>query len=561
MHVKEILEQHKKEQTMYNLDDLIEELKSKWNDDKYFYDEEEARRFYKFITKLELDKGKKGQKINPLKFQFGITSEILCVKERETGFRKHREALLDISRKNGKGSLVSWIAVYLYFTDSTYGAEYIIVANDIKQAKNLFNTMMLMIKKNKTLKKYVKITESMRQMYRKSTNSYLRVLANDGSNLDSYASYVVILDEVHEYKNSDAYTKLRTGMGLWDSPLLFATTTASSGQDPQNLELELYNYAKDIEKGKFKDDKFYYAIYEAEKDCDLMDIKQQIKSNPALGIFRKYDDLKDFMIKASRIKTFEAKARRLYLNQHVALDGENAINMRLWKECLQDIDLNDLKGSTCWCGLDMAYIQDIIAYVQCFYNEKEDKYIIYPHLFTPKGTLIDRSERDNVRYDTWVGNKDLIGLNGTYVDNEELFNYIDHINSKYAFDIDEIVFDRWGAGDIRSRLEKHYTVAPFGQGYKSMSPVIRDFEIMLLDKRLIIANNPVLTWMASNVIATEDPAGNIKYDKSKCKNKIDGVIAMLMALGRAIFNTKQTVKANKYATEEYINKLYGGDKD
>lgn len=559
MQVKEILEQHKKEQTTYNLSNLIEELKNKWNDDKYFYDEEEARRFYKFITKLELDKGKKGQKINPLKFQFRITSEILCVKERETGFRKHREALLDISRKNGKGSLVSWIAVYLYFTDSTFGAEYIIVANDKKQASNLFNTMMLMIKKNKTLKKYVKITESMRQMYRKSTNSYLRVLANDGANLDSYASYVVILDEVHEYKNSDAYTKLRTGMGLWDSPLLFATTTASSGQDPQNLELELYNYAKDIEKGKFKDNKFYYAIYEAEKDCDLMDIKQQIKSNPALGIFRKYDDLKDFMIKASRIKTFEAKARRLYLNQHVALDGENAINMRLWKECLKDVKLEDLKGTTCWCGLDMAYIQDIIAYVQCFYNEKEDKYIIYPHLFTPKGTLIERSERDNVRYDTWVENKDLIGLNGTYVDNEELFNYIDDINSKYAFNIDEIVFDRWGAGDIRSRLEKHYTVAPFGQGYKSMSPVIRDFEIMLLDKRLIIANNPVLTWMASNVIATEDPAGNIKYDKSKCKNKIDGVIAMLMALGRAIFNTKQAVKLNKYASEEYINRLYGGD--
>ena len=92
-----------------------------------------------------------------------------------------------------------------------------------------------------------------------------------------------------------------------------------------------------------------------------------------------------------------------------------------------------------------------------------------------------------------------------------------------------------------------------------MSPVIRDFEIMLLDKRLIIANNPVLTWMASNVIATEDPAGNIKYDKSKCKNKIDGVIAMLMALGRAIFNTKQAVKLNKYASEEYINRLYGGD--
>lgn len=553
--IKKLIEGHIKEQTEYNLDELIGELKKKWNTAKTYYDVEEARNFYKFISKLNLDKGKKGQKIKPLKFQFVITSEILCVKNKKTKFRQHREALLDISRKNGKGSLVSWIAVYLYFTDPTFGAEYIIVANDKKQAGNLFNTIQLMIKTNKTLSKHVKITESMKQMYRKATNSYLRVLANDGTNLDSYASYVVILDEVHEYRNSDAYTKLRTGMGLWDEPLMFITTTASSGSDPHNLEFELYNYAKDIENKKYKDDKFYYAIYEAERDCRLMDIQEWIKSNPALGIFRKFEDLKDFMIKASRIKSFQAKARRLYLNQHVALDGENAIDMALWRACLQDIKLDDLKGMKCWCGLDMAYIQDIIAYVQCFYDN--DKFIIYPHLFTPKETLYERSERDDVRYDLYVDKGDLIALNGTYVDNEELFNYIDDKNQKYAFDTQEIAFDRWGSGDIRSRLEKHYTVFGFGQGYKSMSPIIRDFEIMLLDKRLIIANNSLLTWMAQNVVATEDPAGNVKYDKSKCENKIDGIIAMVMALGRAIFNNgNPAFDANKYTDKNLLDKLW-----
>lgn len=554
--IKKLIEGHIKEQTEYNLDELIGELKKKWDTNKTYYDVEEARNFYKFISKLNLDKGKKGQKIKPLKFQFVITSEILCVKNKETKLRQHREALLDISRKNGKGSLVSWIAVYLYFTDPTFGAEYIIVANDKKQAGNLFNTIQLMIKTNKTLSKHVKITESMKQMYRKATNSYLRVLANDGTNLDSYASYVVILDEVHEYRNSDAYTKLRTGMGLWDEPLMFITTTASSGSDPHNLEFELYNYAKDIENKKYKDDKFYYAIYEAERDCRLMDIQEWIKSNPALGIFRKFEDLKDFMIKASRIKSFQAKARRLYLNQHVALDGENAIDMALWRACLQDIKLDDLKGMKCWCGLDMAYIQDIIAYVQCFYDN--DKFIIYPHLFTPKETLYERSERDDVRYDLYVDKGDLIALNGTYVDNEELFNYIDDKNQKYAFDTQEIAFDRWGSGDIRSRLEKHYTVFGFGQGYKSMSPIIRDFEIMLLDKRLIIANNSLLTWMAQNVVATEDPAGNVKYDKSKCENKIDGIIAMVMALGRAIFNNgNPAFDANKYTDKNLLDKLWG----
>lgn len=450
-------------------------------------------------------------------------------------------ALLDIPRKNGKGSLVSWIATYLYFTDATFGAEYIIIANDIKQATNLFNTILLMINNNKTLKKNVKITESKREMYRKATNSYLRVLANDGANLDSYASYVVLLDEIHEYRNSNAYTKLRTGMGLWDEPLMFMTTTASSGQDPHNLEMEMYNYSKNIENGEFTDEGFYHAIYEADKGCDIMDVEQWYKANPALSIFRKFNDLQDFMVKASRIKSFEAKARRLYLNQHVALDGENAINMKLWNDCIQDIQLEDLKGLPCWNGLDMAYIQDIIAYVQCFYDKANNRYIVYPHMFTPKDTLYERSERDSIRYDLYVGKGELHALNGTYVDNEELFNYIDDLNVKYAFDTREIAFDRWGSGDIRSRLEKHYTVFPFGQGYKSMSPTIRDFEIMLLDKRLVIANNSLLTWMAQNVVATEDPAGNVKYDKNKSKQKIDGVIAMLMGLARAIFNNTETI--------------------
>jgi phage terminase large subunit-like protein len=545
---------HRIVQVEYDLEVEIKRLQCKWDDDKCFYDADEARKFYKFITKLELDKGKKGQKIKPLLFQFEIVTEILCVKSKDTGLRKHREGLLDISRKNGKGSLVAWIMVYLYFTDDTFGAEYIIIANDQKQAMNLFRTIHLMIKNHKVLKKHVKITESQKLMFRKSTNSYLRVLSNEGGGLDSYAAYCVVLDEVHEYKNNDAYTKMRTGMGLWDDPLLFCTTTASSGSNPHNLEMELYNYAKAIERGEFEDEAFYSAIYEADKDCDLMDIEQQIKANPALGIFRKFKDLIDFMKKASRIKSFEAEARRFYLNQHVAINGENAIDLELWRKCIKPVDLNDLKGMKYWGGLDMAYVQDIVAFVQVFYDEEKDQFIIYPHLFTPTDTLHTRAERDEVRYDVYAAQGDLILLNGTYVNNEELFNYVGDNDAKYAFENDEIVFDRWGSGDIRQRLEEHYIVAEFGQGYKSMSPIIKDFEIMLLDERLIIAENKLLTWMAGNVVATEDAHGNKKYDKSKSKNKIDGIIAMLMALSRAMFNTGAS--AQREHTSESIKNWF-----
>ena len=210
--IKYLINKHVEVQTNYKLEVAIEEQKKKYDNDRYYFDEVEARKIYNFISKLTLDKGKKGQKVKILKFQFMILTSILCVRSKETGFRRFKEAHLNIGRKNGKGSLVAWIIIYLYFTDDTFGAEYIIVANDIKQASNLFNTIQMTINNNKSLKKYVKITESKKLMYRKATNSYLRVLANEGSNLDSYATYIAVLDEVHEYKKTDAYDKLITGM-------------------------------------------------------------------------------------------------------------------------------------------------------------------------------------------------------------------------------------------------------------------------------------------------------------------------------------------------------------
>lgn len=534
--IEKIIMDHIREQTEYVLDDLIKELKAKWDDDNYYYDEVEARKFYKFISKLELDKGKKGQKIKPLKFQFEITSEILCVKDRENNLRRHREALLDISRKNGKGSLVSWIAVYLYFTDSTFGAEYIIVANDKTQASNLFNTIALMIKNNKTLKKYVKITDSRKYMYRKATNSYLRVLANDGANLDSYASYVVILDEVHEYKDTKAYDKLRTGMGLWDAPLLFMTTTASSGENPNNLEFEMYNYSKKIESGEYPDETFYHRIYEADKDCELTDIHQQLKANPALGIFRKLKDLQDFALKALRLKTREAAFRRLYLNQHVTTDIENAINLDLWDSCVRKVTDDDIRGLTYCGGLDMSLCQDITAYVRVFYNDEIDKYIIYPKLYTPLDTINERSDRDNIRYDIYVSDKELIALEGKSINVDQMIEDIEHIDIKLNLKCTEIAYDRWGAKDARAKLEDKYDIAEMGQGFVTMTPVIRDFENLLLEDRLIIADNSFLRFMAKNVVAVTDDAENIKYSKKKSKFKIDGIIAMIMGLSRAIFN-------------------------
>ncbi|HBF7236087.1 TPA: terminase large subunit [Clostridioides difficile] len=555
--LKEIIDK----QLTWNLDDAIGELKNKWDNEKYYYDVEEAKKFLTFASKLELDKGKKGKKIKLIKFQFEIYTSIICVKRRSDNLRRFREAHINIPRKNSKSFLIALIASYLYFCKNEFGSETIITANSRDQASLLFNTIHHMVKTNKTLKKYVNILESRKYMFKKNMNAYLRVLSSDAGTADSYAGYVCIIDEIHEAKNRQLYDKLKTGAGIWEEPLMLTITTASSGDNPENLEFELYSYSKELMKGEFEDDSFFYAIYEAEEKCELLDEEQWFKANPALGTFRSYEELKNLAIRATRLKTQEAAFRRLYLNQHVALDGEGAINMELWEKAEREINLEELRNMKTWDGMDMGSTQDITAYVMVFYDEDTNKYIIYPFLFTPKDTIEERSERDDIRYDILVQEKELIALEGRSINYQYMHDYLEETKIKYELETQEIGFDRWGSIGIRNKLEEDYDVLPFGQGYSSMSPAVRDFENILLDERIIIAKNSLFRRMAKNVVAVMDDAGNIKYSKKRSKYKIDGIIAMLMGISRAIFNNEGEQFSTQNNVDKFLNKVMGGEED
>ncbi len=548
-------------QLTWNLYDAIRELKNKWDNEKYYYDVEEAKKFLTFASKLELDKGKKGKKIKLIKFQFEICTSIICVKRRSDNLRRFREAHINIPRKNSKSFLIALIASYLYFCKNEFGSETIITANSRDQASLLFNTIHHMVKTNKTLKKYVNILESRKYMFKKNMNAYLRVLSSDAGTADSYAGYVCIIDEIHEAKNRQLYDKLKTGAGIWEEPLMLTITTASSGDNPENLEFELYSYSKELMKGEFEDDSFFYAIYEAEEKCELLDEEQWFKANPALGTFRSYEELKNLAIRATRLKTQEAAFRRLYLNQHVALDGEGAINMELWEKAEREINLEELRNMKTWDGMDMGSTQDITAYVMVFYDEDTNKYIIYPFLFTPKDTIEERSERDDIRYDILVQEKELIALEGRSINYQYMHDYLEETKIKYELETQEIGFDRWGSIGIRNKLEEDYDVLPFGQGYSSMSPAVRDFENILLDGRIIIAKNSLFRRMAKNVVAVMDDAGNIKYSKKRSKYKIDGIIAMLMGISRAIFNNEGEQFSTQNNVDKFLNKVMGGEED
>lgn len=376
----------------------LEKLQKKWDNEEYYYDVEEATKVFKFVSKLTNDRGASRQ-FELLEFQFEIITEILCVKRRSDGKRKHREAHINIPRKNGKSFLAAIIVVYLFFCQRhIFGALFILTANTTKQAGELYATVEHFIKTNKTLRRYCKITSSTKTIVRKDNGNKLMVLSSDADNADSFNDYVAVLDEIHQAKNDEMYGKLRTGQGAWDEPLIMTITTASSGEDPANPEMQLYTMAKKIEAGEVNDPSFYYRIYEADKDCNVEDEAQWYKSNPALGVFRKLEDLANYAKRIRLMPLQENMFRRMFLNQHVALDHEKgAINMDLWDTCTKKVDTEDLKGWKCWGGLDLSSKNDITGFVLVFYEETTGRFIVVPYLYTPKETVAYRQHKDNNR--------------------------------------------------------------------------------------------------------------------------------------------------------------------
>lgn len=511
------------------LDAWLDALQKKWDTEEYYYDTEEAKKIFQFVSKLTNDRGA-SRKFELLEFQFDIITEILCVRRKSDGKRKHREAHINIPRKNGKSFLAAIIVVYLFFCQKhIFGALFILTANTTKQAGELYGTVEHFIKTNRTLRRYCKITSSTKTIIRKDNGNKLMVLSSDADNADSFNDYLAVLDEVHQAKNDEMYGKLRTGQGAWEEPLIITITTASNGEDPKNLEMQLYTMAKKIEAGEEEDPTFYYKIYEAKKDCNVEDREEWYKSNPALGVFRKLEDLENFAKRIRLMPMQENMFRRMFLNQHVALDHEKgAINMDLWDACTKKVDIKELEGWKCWNGLDLSSKNDITGFVQVFYEETSGRFVIVPHLYTAKDTLAYRQQKDNNPYDYWVKKGDLIALPGKYVKFDAMLDHMMDLSDRYRFE--QIGFDRWGSATILNRLEDQWDIIPIGQGTKTMTQVISDFENLLVDERLVIADNECLRFMAKNCVAVYDEMLGVKYSKKKSRCKIDGIIAMLMGL-------------------------------
>lgn len=496
------------------------------------YDKDAADYAVMFIESLCHTKGTwAGKPFELIDWQEQIIRDLFGVLK-PNGYRQFNTAYIEIPKKQGKSELAAAVALLLLCGDGEERAEVYGCAADRNQAKIVFDVAVDMVRFCPALSKRVKILESQKKITYLPTNSSYQVLSADVANKHGFNTHGVIFDELHTQPNRKLFDVMLQGSGdARMQPLYFLITTA--GNDTNSICYEVHQKAIDIAEGRKVDPTFYSVIYGAAEDEDWTDPKVWKKANPSLGITVGIDKVKAACESAQQNPGEENAFRQLRLNQWVK-QSVRWMPMDKWDACAFPVSEDDLEGRICYGGLDLSSTTDITAFVLVFPPlDEEDKYYVLPYFWIPEETLDLRVRRDHVPYDLWERQGVLMTTEGNVVHYGYIEKFIEQLGER--FNIREIAFDRWGAVQMVQNLEgMGFTVVPFGQGFKDMSPPTKELMKLVLEEKIAHGGHPVLRWMMDNIFIRTDPAGNIKADKEKSTEKIDGAIATIMGLDRAI---------------------------
>ena len=498
------------------------------------FDEAKAQRAVEFIRCLKHTKGRwRGQAFDLLPWQETIIRDVFGT-VKEDGFRQYNTAYVEIPKKNGKSELAAGVALYMTCGDNEWGAEVYGCASDRQQASIVFDVAVDMVEQCPALKKRIKPVMSVKRLVYKPTNSFYQVLSAEAYTKHGLNVHAVIFDELHSQPNRELFDVMTKGSGdARTQPLFFLITTA--GTDRHSVCFEQHQKAEDILCGRKVDPTFYPVIYGAADDADWTSEEVWYRANPSLGHTIDIGKVRNACLSARDNPAEENIFRQLRLNQWVK-QSTRWMQMEKWDACAFPVDEGELLGRECYGGLDLSSSIDITAFVLVFPpRDDTEKYVFLPYFWIPEENMVRRVRRDHVPYDVWEKQGFLETTEGDVIHYGFIERFIEELGKR--FHIKEIAFDRWGAVQMVQNLEGlGFTVVPFGQGFKDMSPPTKRLMELVLERNVAHGGHPVLRWMMDNIFVRTDPAGNIKPDKEKSTEKIDGAVAAVMALDRAVRN-------------------------
>ena len=497
---------------------------------KYYFDEVAADRAVAFIeTHIRHCKGDlAGQKFILEKWQKDdLIRPIFGWKHKDSDLRKYRSVYCEIPRKNGKSTLGAAVAIYMLFADSELGSEIFSCAGDRNQASIIFDLAKRMIQLDPLLSSKAKVFRNSITFPQKG-NTY-RVLSSDASLQHGHNPNAILFDELHTQKTRELYDTMQTGTGARSQPLLFTMTTAGASKTDGNICWEVHSYSEKVKKGIINDDSHLSVIYAADEEDDIQDPETWKKANPNIGISVTEEYLTTEAKRASELPSYENTFKRLHLNQWTT-SITKWISDSVWMENYEEIDMESLKGKQCWGGLDLASTMDLSSLV-LFFPMEDQKDVVLVWFWCPEQSAELRGRKYKLPYDEWISDGYIKATEGDVQDYAYIRDDINHIIKDY--DLQSIAFDRWNSSQLIIQLSQQdgIPMSQFGQGYRSMSAPSKELEKMVLKKEINHLRNPVLRWQCENVQLQTDPAGNIKINKKKSSEKVDGMVALVMAIG------------------------------
>jgi len=461
--------------------------------------------------------------------QVFILAVVFGWRHKETRARRFTRVYVEMARKNAKSTLTAGVALYCLACEDEIGPQVIVGATTGAQAQKVFHPAKRMVEKTPALQEWFGLQPWARSITCGENGGFMQPINAKAASQDGWNPHLAVLDELHAHKDRFLFDVLRSAFGARKNPLLWSITTA--GYNTDGVCYEQRTLATKVLEGVVEADHFFGVIY----TLDVEDIEQGRefdpevwpKANPLFGVAVQADEFRGFAkeAKASQDSAYEFRTKRL----NIWTTAKGAwLNGEVWKGCDGPVDLEELEGVPCWGGMDLASTSDLCA-VQLVW-EVGDRYKTHGWYFVPEAVVRPRTEKANIPYLRWVESGELIATPGNVTDYAFIRRAV--VEAMERFDIQALGYDPWNATHLTTELmEDGAPLVEFRQGPKSFNPPMKHFERMYAARMIDHGGNGPLVWMGSNVVARRDVNENMAPDKKHSHEKIDGMVALLMALG------------------------------